>query len=169
MEEAYLLLGGNLGEREQYLESAIKRIKEHCGTVIRMSSIYESEPWGFEDNHDFLNQVIVIHTELDPHRLLREVLRIEDTMGRNRIPDKMVSRNIDIDILFYGKHIVEDTDLKIPHPRLQERRFALMPLLEIAPELKHPVLKKTMRELHSECPDKLRVNSYFDRSLLPKY
>jgi len=169
MEEAYLLLGGNLGEREQYLETATRRIKEHCGAVIRMSSIYESEPWGFEDNRDFLNQVIVIRTKLDPHRLLGEVLKIEDSMGRKRIPGKFVSRKIDIDILFYGKHIVEDAKLKIPHPRLQERRFVLMPLLEIAPELKHPVLKKTMRELYSECPDKLRVSSYFDRSLLPKY
>ena len=169
MKEAYLLLGGNLGDREQYLHRAISKISERCGEVIRMSSIYESQPWGFEDNNDFLNQVIVIKTGFDPHNLLKEVLRIEESMGRERVPGVMVSRNIDIDILFYGQHIVEDADLIIPHPKLQERRFTLMPLLEIAPELEHPVLKKSMRELYRECPDELRVSSYFDRSLLPKY
>lgn len=169
MEEVYLLLGSNLGDREKLLAEAIERIIQRCGNITQMSSIYESEPWGFDNNNDFLNQVVVIETKLSPHQLLSVILEIEQELGRKRSKGKMVSRIIDIDILFYGEHIVDTHDLKIPHPSIQERRFTLIPLLEISPEMKHPVLRKTMRQLLKECPDKLRVVSYFDRSLLPKY
>jgi len=169
MEEAYLLLGSNLGDREKLLAEAIERIVLRCGKMEQMSSIYESEPWGFSGNNDFLNQVIIINTKLPPQQLLSVILEIEQELGRKRSKDKMVSRVIDIDILFLGQHVVDDHDLKIPHPSIQERRFTLMPLLEISPEKKHPVLKKTMRQLFNECPDELKVASYFDRSLLPKY
>ncbi|MCF8230764.1 MAG: 2-amino-4-hydroxy-6-hydroxymethyldihydropteridine diphosphokinase [Bacteroidales bacterium] len=169
MEEVFLLLGSNLGDREQLLEDATKKMQSRCGKLMQYSSIYESEPWGFDDNHNFLNQVVVIHTELSPHKLLKEILAIEEELGRVRKNQQMASRVIDIDILFYGEQILEDTALHIPHPKIQDRRFTLIPLLELAPQKSHPVLKKTISRLYHDCSDNLKVMSYFDRSLFSNY
>ncbi|MCF8309129.1 MAG: 2-amino-4-hydroxy-6-hydroxymethyldihydropteridine diphosphokinase [Bacteroidales bacterium] len=169
MAEAFLLLGSNLGDREKLLEDAATKIKSRCGKIIQYSSIYESEPWGFDDSHEFLNQVLGIRTELLPHDLLTELLDIEEELGRVRNSKKIDSRVIDIDILFYDEQIVEDTRLHIPHPKIQERRFTLIPLLELVPDMIHPVLKKPIRRLYHECSDHLKVKSYFDRSLFPNH
>lgn len=169
MTEVFLLLGSNLGDREELLQKAIQNIDKRCGRFVRQSSVYETEPWGFDGNQQFLNQVVVIETALTPSQLLAEILEIELELGRIRKSERMESRLIDIDILFFGAYIIDEPMLKVPHPKIPERRFTLVPLLELAPDMLHPVLKKSVRQLHKECPDRLKVISYFDRSLLPKY
>jgi 2-amino-4-hydroxy-6-hydroxymethyldihydropteridine pyrophosphokinase len=154
MNTAYLLIGGNMGERERYLERARNLIAERCGELKSISSIYETAAWGKTDQPMFLNQAIEILTPLEPMKLLQQVLEIEKQLGRAR-REKYGPRNIDIDIIFYNKEIHNDSLLIIPHPALQYRRFALEPLNEIAPNFVHPVLKKTIAELLEKCPDNL--------------
>src|SRR5262245_47850928 len=127
MNTAYLLIGGNLGDRRQNLLQAVSLINEQCGAVIISSSIYETEAWGKTDQTSFLNQALKISTELNARQLMRKVLRIEKSMGRER-KEKMGPRLIDIDILFYGNEIHDLRFLKIPHPEIQNRRFVLVPL-----------------------------------------
>lgn len=169
MTEVFLLLGSNLGDREELLQRAIQHIDKRCGRFVRQSSVYETEPWGLDGSEQFLNQVVVIETAMTPSQLLAEILEIELELGRIRKSEKMESRVIDIDILFFGARIIDEPLLQVPHPKIPERRFTLVPLLELVPDMLHPVLKKSMRQLYKECPDRLKVISYFDRSLLPKY
>jgi 2-amino-4-hydroxy-6-hydroxymethyldihydropteridine diphosphokinase len=151
----YLLLGSNLGDRSVQLATAIHHITSFA-TVVRMSSVYVSQAWGKTDQPDFLNLVIEIDTALDPHSLLDHTLRTETTMGRDRV-QKWGPRTIDIDILFYHTQIVRTGTLVIPHPEIQNRKFELVPLRELAPDLVHPVLKKTISQLDDECTDPLTV------------
>ncbi len=159
MNTAYLLIGGNLGDRKQNLRQAVLLINEQCGTVTKSSSLYETEAWGKTDQPSFLNQALEISTLLNARQLMRKVLRIEKSMGRERT-EKMGPRIIDIDILFFGDEIHDLRFLKIPHPAIQNRRFVLIPLGEINPDLQHPVLKKSVAELLEECPDNLDVKKY---------
>ena len=145
-----------MGERELYLERARNYIVEKCGELKNISSIYETAAWGKTDQPMFLNQALEILTPLGPIQLLQQILNIERQLGRKR-NEKYGPRNIDIDILFYNDEIYNDSSLIIPHPALQYRRFALKPMNEIAPDLIHPVLKKTIAELFGECPDDLQV------------
>jgi len=115
------------------------------------------EPWGFESNDLFWNQVLEISTNLSPEEVLVQTQQIELELGRIRKPDQYDSRLIDIDILFYGDQIISLENLIVPHPRIQERKFALVPLCEIASELIHPVFQKSIRQLLEECADKLNV------------
>jgi 2-amino-4-hydroxy-6-hydroxymethyldihydropteridine diphosphokinase len=155
MEEVYLLLGGNLGDRYTTILQAKDFIREQIGVIHLESSVYESAPWGFEHENAFLNQVIIIKTEHSPESVLQFALDIESELGRVRNNCcEYAGRIIDIDILFYEDRVVNSEHLKIPHPLLHERRFTLQPLVEIAPDLVHPVLKKTMKQLLDECPDK---------------
>jgi 2-amino-4-hydroxy-6-hydroxymethyldihydropteridine diphosphokinase len=156
MEGVYILLGGNEGDREARLQQAVQQINAQCGPVVQQSSVYETAAWGLEDQPDFLNQAICIRTLLSPQELLQKTLAIEKAMGRHRVV-KWGQRTIDIDIIFYGEQIVQEEQLVIPHPMMQDRRFVLAPLHEIAPNLVHPVLHKTVRQLLDECPDKLEV------------
>lgn len=156
MSTSYLLIGGNLGNRKENLSTAVSMINEQCGTVIRLSSIYETEAWGNTDQPSFLNQALEISTSLNARQLMRKVLKIEEEMGRVR-KEKLGPRIIDIDILFFENEIHGLRFLKIPHPEMQNRRFVLVPLAEINSTLQHPVFKKTIAELLEECPDNLEV------------
>lgn len=152
-----ILLGSNIGDRQLALEEAKLMIYRRIGKLIESSSLFDSEPWGFKDKNFFLNQVIVIETSLSPHDLLKELLIIEKMMGRNRENSGYSARIIDLDILFYNSLIISEDYLKIPHPRLHERRFTLLPLNEILPDYIHPLLKKSIRNLFNECEDSLVV------------
>lgn len=161
MNSAYLLLGSNLGDRFALLQGARKEISSTVGKISKESSVYESEPWGFHSDNKFLNQVIRIETELRPIELLTEILRIESKLGRNRIGEKgYTSRLIDIDILFYNDEIILEEKLTIPHPKIPDRMFTLLPLFEIEPYLIHPVSGKPVADLLKECKDKLVVYPY---------
>jgi 2-amino-4-hydroxy-6-hydroxymethyldihydropteridine diphosphokinase len=154
--ETYLLLGANLGDRLHYLQEARKLIAEKIGTLAQSSGLYETEPWGISEQPAYLNQALKLSTSLPPAELMQALLLIERELGRSRSA-KWEPRNIDIDILFYGNSILNTPDLVIPHPELHRRNFALIPLLEIAPELLHPVLGKTIEELFDESQDPLDV------------
>ena len=156
MSTAHLLIGGNLEDRKENLLTAVSLINEQCGHLTRSSSIYETEAWGKTDQPSFLNQALEISTSLNARQLLRKILKIEKEMGRVR-KEKLGPRIIDIDILLYENEIHDLRFLKIPHPEMHNRRFVLVPLVEIAPTLQHPVLKKTIAELLEECPDNLEV------------
>jgi len=159
MNIAYLLIGGNLGNREEYLQTAEELILKHCGTLLKKSAVYETAAWGNTNQPAFLNQVLMIKTELNARQLIRRILKIEKSMGRIR-QEKGGPRLIDIDILFYNKEIFNLRFLTIPHPEIQNRRFVLQPLADIEPELVHPILKKTISDLLLQCIDKLPVNKY---------
>ena len=156
MRTAYLLIGGNLGNRKDNLLKATSLIANQCGPLTNSSSIYETAAWGFTDQPSFLNQAIAISTPLNARQLLRKILKIENEMGRVR-NEKLGPRNIDIDILLIENEIHDLRFLKIPHPEMQNRRFVLTPLAEIDPELQHPVLKRSIAQLLEECPDNLEV------------
>lgn len=157
MKTVYLGIGTNLGEREENLRQAITLIGEHIGDITRVSSVYETEPWGFKSETTFLNLVVIAETELTPSGLLGRILMIEAMMGRLREGTGYKSRVIDIDILFFGSRIFENKALTIPHPKIQDRKFVLIPLAEIAGDLIHPVFKKNIQELLKECKDKSEV------------
>ncbi len=155
MNKAYLLIGGNMGNLQQNLGRAVDLLSA-LGTVTARSGLYETEAWGMTDQPAFLNQALLLETTLTARKLLQAVLSIEEEMGRKRA-ERYGPRIIDIDILFYNQEIIAEEGLSIPHPEVQNRRFALEPLQEIAPGLKHPVLKKNIAQLVKECPDKLEV------------
>ena len=159
MAESYLLTGGNIGNRLAYLSKAKEQIKKRCGRVLKASSVYETAAWGKEDQEAFLNQVLKIETELQPEVLLKTILEIEENLGRKRAL-KYGPRTIDIDILFFNDTIINRHSLKIPHPQIQNRRFVLTPLEEIAPDKIHPTLNKTITQLLADCPDLLAVNKF---------
>jgi 2-amino-4-hydroxy-6-hydroxymethyldihydropteridine diphosphokinase len=149
MKTAYLGLGSNLGDRAANLAEAIGHLSDGRVRVTRKSSVWETEPRDVPDQPWFLNQVIEVETDLFPRQLFQRIQRIEREMGRlKRIPKG--PRLIDIDILLYGNAVVKSPELEIPHPRMAERRFVLAPLAELAPELRHPVLNRTVRELSAE-------------------
>jgi 2-amino-4-hydroxy-6-hydroxymethyldihydropteridine diphosphokinase len=154
----YLCIGGNLGEREANLEEAHDFIDFNLGDVITVSAIYESEPWGMTNVPNFLNQVVQIQTELSNEELLSEIAELEEFFGRERSTEGYVSREMDIDVLFIDQEIIETETLRVPHPRIAERKFVLAPLAEIAPDFIHPELKKSIQELLASCPDKGLVN-----------
>lgn len=156
MTEVYLLLGSNKGKQEENLRASCGFIAESCGAVLQNSSLYETEAWGIKQQNSFLNQVIRINTVLGPTELLSVLKSIEKAVGRVETT-KWGPRIIDIDILFYGNQVIDLPELKIPHPYIQDRRFTLVPMSEIAPHLIHPVLGKTISELLNVCSDNSEV------------
>lgn len=168
MNSVALLLGGNQGDRRALLRQATVLIRDRIGTVVSFSSVYETEPWGeFEMEHgeritqNFLNQALLVETDLPAHKVLEEALVIEAVLGRLRpvtpqaaihgiaeLPQRIYhSRPIDIDIIFFNNEIIDTPDLVVPHPRMHLRRFVLEPLAEIMPNYRHPVLGETVKEL----------------------
>jgi len=156
MAEVYILLGGNVGDKSKIFAETKKLIGERIGLIIKLSSVYESEPWGFESNL-FWNQVIVLETPLNPHEILLLSQSIEKTMGRNEKSDNYESRTIDIDLLFYNDLHLNSSNLILPHPKMGERNFVLIPLSEIAPEKLHPVTHLKVKEMLQICTDRLKV------------
>ncbi len=156
MVKACLLLGSNLGNREENLSAARGLIALNSGCISKASSLYETAPWGNSQQPPFLNQALVVETELNARQLLRRVLRIEKLMGRVR-KEKFGPRIIDIDILLFGEEVHQYPLLQIPHPELPNRRFALEPLAEIAPDIMHPLAHQSIVQLLHECQDHLPV------------
>ena len=156
MNKTYLLTGGNEGDKFLHMQQARANIELICGRLLQISSLYQTAPWGKTDQADFLNQVLLIDTVLNPQELLKAILSIEETLGRKRSV-KNAPRTIDIDILFYNRLSIDIPGLTIPHPRISERRFVLEPMDEIAPDFVHPLFGKTIHQLLMECTDELAV------------
>ncbi|SNT35973.1 2-amino-4-hydroxy-6-hydroxymethyldihydropteridinediphosphokinase [Ekhidna lutea] len=154
MNGIYILLGSNMGNRLEYLREAEKLLIQEGIQIIDESSIYETEPWGKKNQDWFLNVVLQIGTMLEPNELLNTLLKVEKSLGRIR-KEKWGERCIDIDILYFHEEVVETKDLTIPHPGIPERKFTLIPLVEMCPIEKHPTLGRTQMELLAECPDEL--------------
>lgn len=161
----YLCLGSNKGDRVGYVQQATSLLGAVEGiSIIRTSSFYETQPWLEIGNNWFVNAVIEVKTTLSPQDLLKECLRVEGQLGRNRdVEVKYGDRTIDIDILFYGKEIVEEEHLQIPHKYLHQRAFTLVPMLELNPNFVHPVLNKTVEQLHDELENPELVYLYGTR------
>lgn len=155
MNRGYVILGSNVGDRLFYLTEAKELIAEQAGVIIRESDVFKTAAWGNTEQDDFYNQALCIETQLSAHRLLHTLLSIEQSLGRERGEGKWMPRTIDIDILFYNREVIDTSDLQIPHPYLQERKFVLAPLQQIATDFIHPVLKKSVNELLAECVDML--------------
>jgi 2-amino-4-hydroxy-6-hydroxymethyldihydropteridine diphosphokinase len=160
MINVFLLLGSNLGDRNLFLQRAIQHIGQDIAPVSMASAVYETQSWGKTDLPDYLNQVIEVKTDLPAQQVLEKILAIELLMGRQR-EEKWGSRIIDIDILFYGDHVINQPGLVVPHPELHNRRFTLEPMVELAPDFVHPVLKKTVLYLKKELKDSLIVKKLY--------
>ncbi|MGL5706122.1 MAG: 2-amino-4-hydroxy-6-hydroxymethyldihydropteridine diphosphokinase [Tannerellaceae bacterium] len=154
----YLSLGTNIGDRQRNIMQAVNLLNERVGTVATLSSFLETEPWGFESANTFINIALAIKTDFTPTQLLEATQVIEKELGRTAksTGDGYADRIIDIDILLYDDLILSQEDLKIPHPLMQERLFVLTPLAEIAPQLVHPVLKTTIKNLETRLNDNLK-------------
>jgi 2-amino-4-hydroxy-6-hydroxymethyldihydropteridine diphosphokinase len=154
--DAYLLLGANLGDRADTFRRATEAITEQIGPVRGESSRWETAPWGITDQPAFLNQVLCVETRLSAPEVLARLLQIERDLGRIRY-EKWGARVIDLDILYFGTAIIQESDLSVPHPHLPGRRFVLAPLAELAPHFVHPVLGLTNQQLLDRCPDSSQV------------
>lgn len=156
MSQVFLLLGSNLGDREAVLFQAREYIDSLAGSIVKFSAVYETEPWGNTNQPGFLNQVLQISTKYSPPDLLAKIGSIEKMCGRVR-DEKWGPRTLDIDILYFSNEIVVQNDLKIPHPGISERRFTLIPLVEIAPDFIHPIFNVSNKTLLERCEDRSEV------------
>jgi len=158
----YLSLGSNVGERGENIARAIAALAGFGVRVVKRSALYETEPVEMREPEWFLNCVVEAQTDLPPRELMRALLEIERSLGRERTASvtRKLPRIIDLDILFYGSDVIREAGLEIPHPRMAERRFVLVPLAEIAPGVMHPVLKKTVREVLLETNDRSEVRLF---------
>lgn len=159
MNKTYLLLGSNLGNSFVQLSKALVHIEKQIGRINRRSGLYTTAAWGNTKQPHFLNQVIIVETTLTALETMQAILQIEKKMGRVRTL-KNAPRIIDIDILFFNKDIIDLEQLTIPHPQIQNRRFVLVPLNQLSPNLRHAVLKKSVHQLLMHCPDKLNVKKF---------
>lgn len=153
---AYLVIGTNVGNREENLAKAINLIETSCGVISKKSSVYETEAWGNTEQAAFLNQALELRTNLSAKKLMKQLLHLERLMGRIRV-EKMGPRIIDLDIVLMDEEIIQSEFLILPHPHLQDRKFVLLPLTEIAPNAYHPIFNKVAKQLLNECNDELAV------------
>lgn len=153
MHKVFLGIGGNIGNKHKNFEKALILINKELGKVVLSSSIYETPPWGFHSEDVFWNQVLVINTKLEAEELLWRINAIEETFGRQRGKERYSSRQMDIDILYFNDEYFETKTLIIPHPKIHERRFVLVPLAEIAPDFKHPLRRLTNIKMLDNCRD----------------
>lgn len=153
---ALLLLGSNMGKREEFLQNALNLLTYRCGTLIKQSPIYETKAWGKTEQQDFLNMAVTLKTYFEPHNLLTALKGIEQEIGRSAT-EHWGPREIDIDILLLDDCILHDDMLQIPHPQFPQRRFALTPANDIVPDMVHPILQKNIAELLFDCPDESPV------------
>ncbi len=163
MREVYLLLGGNIGNTRQNLRQAEGLININAGKVVKSSSYYRTAAWGVSAQPDYLNQALKIVTDLEPQVLLSVLQKVERVLGRKRSIHWGV-RSVDIDILFYEYRVIDTPTLTVPHKQIPHRRFVLIPLYEIAPQLIHPILKKSTEELIQACEDTLTVQVLAENS-----
>jgi 2-amino-4-hydroxy-6-hydroxymethyldihydropteridine diphosphokinase len=159
MEKLVLIIGGNLGDRLLLIEKTVGLLVQLFGLPQNASSIYESSPWGGHSSGNFLNQVLVFYTDLNPEKVLSHIQEIEESLGRQR-DLKWGNRTMDIDILYYGKKIISSEFLQIPHPYIAERKFVLEPLNEILPDFIHPVLKISNKQMNIKCQDQSEIKVY---------
>jgi 2-amino-4-hydroxy-6-hydroxymethyldihydropteridine diphosphokinase len=159
MEKLVLIIGGNLGDRLLLINKTVDLLNHIFGPLDCASSIYESSPWGGKSLGNYLNQVLIYHTDLSPKRVLKKIQNIEDLLGRQR-EMKWGNRTMDIDILYYGEKTISSDLLRIPHPYIEVRKFVLMPLKEVLPDFIHPVLKMTNVQLFENCPDTSEIRIY---------
>ena len=161
MNTIHLLLGTNQGDRMHNLDLAHEMVLERIGMIVRTSQIYQSPPWGFQAEQDFYNQVLCVETSLEPMEVLNEILNFEEKLGRKREVKEgqkvYHSRKMDIDILLWEDKVIETDQLHVPHPRMAERRFVLLPLAEVSAEVQHPVFKTSIQELCHLCLDLSQV------------
>ena len=156
MNNAYLLIGGNLGDRLANLNNAIQKIELHCGKIISSSTIYETAAWGFTEQPPFFNQALQVETALSATELMQQLLSIELSLGRERLLP-LGPRSIDLDIIYFNNEIIQNDIVSIPHPRMEQRNFVLIPLNEIAPTYLHPVLNIPTSTLLKQCKDESHV------------
>ena len=156
MNEVFILLGGNLGDKSKIFEETRKLISESLGMITKQSSVYVTEPWGFESEL-FWNQVIIVATTLNPHEILQQTQAIEITMGRIKKSDRYEARTMDIDLLFYNDLELNTSELDLPHPKMRDRKFVLIPLNEIASDKRHPVSGLSVNDMLRLCSDPLKV------------
>jgi len=156
MNKAFFITGGNIGNRKKNLEVAAALIEKRIGKITQTSQIYETDAWGITGQPTFYNQVLIGESNFSAEDVIQKILEIEEEMGRVRTI-KNAARIIDIDILFFNDETVNEQNLIIPHPEIANRRFVLIPLNELAPEMIHPVLRKSIKELLSICKDPLKV------------
>jgi 2-amino-4-hydroxy-6-hydroxymethyldihydropteridine diphosphokinase len=159
MNTVYLLTGGNVGNRKQYLRHSAHLIEGACGKITRQSALYETAAWGKTDQAPFLNQALALSTPMQAAQLIEVLLDIEKKIGRIRA-EHYGPRTIDIDILLFNQEIIQTPGLAVPHPQMANRRFVLVPLHEIAPDCMHPVLQVTITRLLEICPDPLSVKKF---------
>ena len=157
MHKVYLGIGGNIGNKQKNFEDVYQNIENEVGIIKKSSSIYESPPCGFQSEHPFWNSVIEIETKLQDEELLWKIHEIEDRYGRKRGNEQYLPRTMDIDILYFDDIYKETKTLIIPHPRIHQRKFVLVPLNEIAPDFKHPLLRLTSMEMLENCKDESMI------------
>lgn len=156
---AHLSIGSNIGERKYYLEEALMAVEVKIGHIVSKSFIYESQSWGYQ-GQNFLNMVIKVETTLAPSEILKAIHQIESGFGRVKVTGIYTDRPIDLDIIFYEDIIINIENLIIPHPKMQNRLFVLIPLFDIDPEYIHPVFNKNIRQLRDKCMDKGWIKLY---------
>lgn len=157
MHKVYLGIGGNIGNKQKNFDDVYQMLENEVGKIKKSSSIYESPPWGFQSEYPFWNSVVEIETILEDEELLWKIHEIEDRFGRIRGKEQYSPRTMDIDILYFDDIFIETKTLIIPHPRIHQRKFVLVPLNEIAPDFKHPLLRLTSIEMLEKCKDESMI------------
>ncbi len=163
MNRVFLSLGSNRGNRQEYLQTAVSALEKKAGKVLKASHIYETEPWKMNDGTNFLNQVILLETSLDTQQIMDLIIETETSLGRIRSTSGYEPRTMDIDILFFNEKAITSPSVTVPHPLISERRFILEPLCELAPNYIHPLLKKSLKQLLADCPDKHTIARFMSK------